>query len=226
MADVERASHKIRFEEDKRDATRSLGLEDTTKYPSRNIIRILQLTRIQFGANASPFLLSMSISIHCREKEEITANTFLVNVLIGAQTVDEGLRKNVFSKIGMNLREFMSNDEHVLESTPLKDRMEPTSDAVKLLGLRWNTHEDTLGVPIKSITKKVTTKRSALRAFASTFDPLGLLIPLFIKAKIFIQNIWIKKCLWDDPFDEAKRKHGDGILQLQGRVIQSLQAIQ
>ncbi|KAK5986001.1 hypothetical protein GCK32_005613 [Trichostrongylus colubriformis] len=72
---------------------------------------------------------------------------------------------------------------------------------------------DTLTVPIKSIAKEVATKRTALKAMASTFDPLGLLTPLFFKLKMFIQDLWINKYDWDDSFDEATTTRYQAIIK-------------
>ncbi|VDO55621.1 unnamed protein product [Heligmosomoides polygyrus] len=103
--------------------------------------------------------------------------------------------------MGMNLREFMSNYNAVMDQIPAKDRMQwTTGTTVKLLGIRWDSFVDTIQVPVKAM-KEVTTKRTALKALASTFDPLGLLTPLFIPAKTFIQDLWLKKADWDTPLD-------------------------
>lgn len=34
------------------------------------------------------------------------------------------------------------------------------------------------------------------------FDPLGLLCPIVLPAKIFLQELWSKKLEWDDPLEE------------------------
>ncbi|KIH47507.1 Pao retrotransposon peptidase [Ancylostoma duodenale] len=193
-ADVEKAFHQIRLQEDQRDATRFLWLKDPARPPTRDNIRILRFTRIPFGVNASPYLLSMSIKYalerdeHNQLREEILANTYVDNVLIGANNVEEyrtkqRLCKETFSRMHMNLRQFMSNSDEVMNNAS------------------WDPKADTVGVTAKTSSKNVTTKRTALVAFASTFDPLGLLTPLLVKAKIFIQDLWQKNYTWDEPLD-------------------------
>ncbi|EYB84925.1 hypothetical protein Y032_0307g2026 [Ancylostoma ceylanicum] len=199
-ADVEKAFHQIRLREDQRDATRFLWLKDPTRPPSQDNIRILRFTRIPFGVNASPFLLSMSIKYALERDEknqlrkEILGNTYVDNLLIGANNVEEGILKqkqckNTFARMHMNLRQFMSNSEEVMRTINKQDRMSKTSSTVKLLGILWNPRVDTIGVTAKASLKEITTKRMALMAFASTFDPLGFLTPLFVRAKIFIQDL-------------------------------------
>ncbi|XP_025263150.1 uncharacterized protein LOC112637495 [Camponotus floridanus] len=48
------------------------------------------------------------------------------------------------------------------------------------------------------LTKKIT-KRAILSTIAKLFDPLELLSPVIIKAKIIIQELWSVKLAWDDP---------------------------
>lgn len=49
------------------------------------------------------------------------------------------------------------------------------------------------------------TKRNFMGALVSIFDPLGLLGPLLVNAKLFLQNLWRQKYSWDEilPTDEG-----------------------
>ncbi|XP_068237289.1 uncharacterized protein [Palaemon carinicauda] len=42
------------------------------------------------------------------------------------------------------------------------------------------------------------TKREILSAIAQIYDPLGMLIPLTIRARIFLQDLWKQQLKWDD----------------------------
>lgn len=137
-ADVEKAFHQIRLQENQRDATRFLWLKDPSMPPSRDNIRILRFTRIPFGISPSPFLLSMPIKYAFERhkdnslRNEIIANTYVDSLLIGAHSAEEGMSKrkqckDTFSGMGMNLREFMSNNEAVMQDISKQDRMKSTS---------------------------------------------------------------------------------------------------
>ncbi|KIH69489.1 integrase core domain protein [Ancylostoma duodenale] len=223
-ADVEKAFHQIRLQEDQRDATRFLWLKDTTKPPTKDNIRTLRFTRIPFGVDASPFLLNMSIKYALerdranRLREEILANTYVDNVLIGAKSSDKCIRKQLqcketFSRMGMNLSEFMTNNNKVTRAIPVKDSMAQKAHTVKLLGVRWNPQTDAVHIAVRMGSTAATTKRTALKAFASTFDPLGLLTPLFVKLKIFIQDLWQIGLSWDDTLDESSVKKWASLVQ-------------
>lgn len=46
---------------------------------------------------------------------------------------------------------------------------------------------------------KVVTKQAVLSTISTLFDPLGLLAPITITAKIFVQELWTIRVGWDDP---------------------------
>jgi len=53
------------------------------------------------------------------------------------------------------------------------------------------------------------TKRGLLSKLAGIFDPLGLVPPITIKAKIKMQQITIPNPTWDDQIEDHERKWGD-----------------
>jgi len=60
-------------------------------------------------------------------------------------------------------------------------------DVIKVLGLLWNSTADKLIFCIQIAQETNPTKRSVLRAIASIYDPLGLLSPVIIQCKMFMQ---------------------------------------
>ena len=73
------------------------------------------------------------------------------------------------------------------------------------------------------LTPDPITKRSLLSLASKMFDPLGLISPFTVRAKIFFQELWLKGLLWDDPLDseiKAKWLHWKSeLLQLKGVTI-------
>lgn len=213
IADVEKAFHQVRLQHTERDATRFLWLQDPWLPPSSSNLRIFRFTRVPFGINASPFLLSGSIQFYLRHQanhlsNEIIHNTYVDNVVLGAASNDEALQKyhalkTTFNSMHMNLREFVSNSHVVNLNIAPADRASNPSNAT-LLGIHWLYSPDWLVIPIKTLKTTVNSKRTALRALASTFDPLGLLTPFFTPIKVFIQDLWGQNLGWDTPFTQQQ----------------------
>ncbi|XP_048487281.1 uncharacterized protein LOC105396586 isoform X1 [Plutella xylostella] len=76
----------------------------------------------------------------------------------------------------------------------------------KTLGLYWNSNLDILTFSVSICAPKKLTKRHILSVISQIFDPLGLVGPCIVTAKMIIQKIWIYKCGWDDivPADIQK----------------------
>ncbi|XP_057340571.1 uncharacterized protein LOC130677734 [Microplitis mediator] len=79
-------------------------------------------------------------------------------------------------------------------------KFEDSDSSTKILGMYWSSHSNqfyfTYSPPFS--TQKFT-KRIILSEIAQIFDPLGFLAPLIIRAKIFMQELWLKKLSWDTP---------------------------
>ena len=99
----------------------------------------------------------------------------------------------------------MSNRKEVLEDVPVKDRLSNVSleknelPTTKTLGIRWDAGDDELLFDYSSPTEDFQyTKRNVLKRTASLFDPLGLLSPFIIQAKIYLQQAWVEALDWDE----------------------------
>ena len=79
------------------------------------------------------------------------------------------------------------------------------SNGQKVLGLSWDFEQDTITLELTPIAKRAedlpATKRNTLRLLAGIFDPLGMIGPITITAKILFQEACRQKINWDDPLD-------------------------
>ena len=84
----------------------------------------------------------------------------------------------------------------------------------KALGVAWDNELDilTFSNPNPKIPDALT-KRDFLRRMAQLFDPLGLLAPFVLGAKLIIQDMWLLKIPWDEPING--KIHEDSINWLQ-----------
>ncbi|GFW62670.1 integrase catalytic domain-containing protein [Trichonephila clavipes] len=70
---------------------------------------------------------------------------------------------------------------------------------MKILGIIWNSKEDTFRINISPPNEVRPTKRQLLSTIAKIYNPLGFLSPTTIQLKILMQDIWKQNISWDDP---------------------------
>ena len=137
------------------------------------------------------------------------SNLYVDNVISGSNSeeVVSYYKKSraLISQANFNLRSWASNNIQ-LQNLAKQDGTAETSNIVKVLGLQWNTSSDQLSLTPRDITPTtpLITKRDVLRDSSSI---LGLITPVTIQAKIFLQELWGKNLQWDQPLnDELKKK--------------------
>ena len=54
-------------------------------------------------------------------------------------------------------------------------------------------------IPRFNSSGNVTTKQEVLHCIAKIFDPLGLLAPVSLGGKLFLQKLWKINQSWDEP---------------------------
>nr|CAH7736507.1 unnamed protein product [Callosobruchus chinensis] len=100
---------------------------------------------------------------------------------------------------GFQLRKWRSNRLEAIQdfsndSKPIEFSLNKEQEA-KTLGLTWNSE-------LTCFSEKVT-KRTILSKVASIFDPLGLLAPCIILAKILLQKLWVEDLSWDESLPSS-----------------------
>ena len=176
-------------------------------------MKIYRYKVVLFGASCSPFLLAAVVQKHLeimlKDDDELAKtiiNGLYVDNLFNAVNNEQKLieffhkTRSLFNKAGLNLRQWGSNSE-ILNEITKKEEINDPEETIKVLGLRWNTKTDKLQYRKKLKIKDKYTKRSVLETTNSIFDPFGYLIPVEIKCRIFLQNLWKQKFDWDMIFD-------------------------
>lgn len=75
-------------------------------------------------------------------------------------------------------------------------------NVIKTLGVSWNPFLDIFRFSVNLNSEQAITKRSILSTVAKIFDPLGLISPVAVKAKLIIQKLWQARLEWDDAVPE------------------------
>ena len=136
---------------------------------------------------------------------------------------DSGLKLRKWKTNDEPLREQITKNECKLESWEEENIQEDCSYAkealglsrdeggkTKVLGLHRDTDKDIIEFDVGkvgSMPNKVVTKRGILSTLASIFDPLGLISPMTVSAKVLFQELWLERLIWDDslPADKVRR---------------------
>ncbi|XP_018358512.1 PREDICTED: uncharacterized protein LOC108758196 [Trachymyrmex cornetzi] len=92
------------------------------------------------------------------------------------------------SKWASNCPELLNLDDRKREPVTISDNATHS----RILGMQWNRCLDTFQFPCESESKthQVVSKRIILSEIATLFDPLGLLGPMFVTAKLILQDLW------------------------------------
>ena len=209
ISDLEKAFLMINLDKCDRDATRFFWPENV--YDPNSKILVFRFKVVLFGSTASQFLLNACIKYHLENVGtpnalNLSQSLYVDNVLTSVPTETDLINfyvetKKIMRNADFNLREWASNSAKLRSlATSTGDIMVDKDCNVVIqplvLGLCWNTDLNNLccDIPYYDETVKIT-KRSILSDSAKTFYPLGFLLPVTIRSRIILQDIW--KCTID-----------------------------
>lgn len=177
-----------------------------------------RLLTVTYGTASAPYLalrtlkqLSIDEGAKYPLANQVLQSDFYVdNVLSGAEDETNALAiqnqlRSMLQAGGFTLKKWSSNRKSVLEAVPenFRECNAPLSlnpdDCVKTLSLYWFPLNDTFQYKVNKITPTKSTKRGMLSDIAKLYDPIGLLAPIIITAKIMLQALCISSVGWDDP---------------------------
>ena len=218
--DIEKAFLQVQLHESDRDVTRFLWLTDSSNPDSP--LTTYRFRSVLFGATCSPFILNATILRHLTDNaqspaaEMLRRDLYVDNILSSLETEDDVLRffyesRDLMSKAGFNLRSWTSNSSQ-LRALATSENVHDSDISAKVLGMRWNPESDTLKFPRHSlIIPEDITKRLILQESSKIFDPLGLLSPVSVRAKLLMQDLWKGKYTWDSNLPDVITQQWESI---------------
>ena len=114
-----------------------------------------------------------------------------------------------------DLRKWETNDIKLKKQIQINESLDssdtvPSTDDLqlttrKVLGVNWDTKTDKFVFDFQEIATNALnlppTKRNILKICNTFFDPLGVLSPIVLQAKLIFKELCINKCEWDTHID-------------------------
>ncbi|XP_055931931.1 uncharacterized protein LOC129962215 [Argiope bruennichi] len=182
--------------------------------------RIMQMTRLPFGCETSPFILSAVIKHHIAKFEAerpdsvsmLNSGSYVDDLYFGEDSAMEAFvlssdAVTILRSGGFKLRKLRSNNSD-LRALWFKNGFCESEEGVelKILGLNWNSDKDILSLEVKGLVDSLNNnKRCVLQTAAEIFDPVGLFTSFVVRTKCFLQDIWERAMDWDDDLREDLR---------------------
>ncbi|XP_055916442.1 uncharacterized protein LOC129949183 [Eupeodes corollae] len=180
-------------------------------------IKTYQLNTITYGTSSAPFLAIRCLKFLADTNQDrfslgascLRTDFYVDDMLTGADDLETLTRKRnevvaILNSAGLELSKWNSNHCSLIQEATRKEFKLTESNLTSTLGIAWNPSTDQFSFSYKpNQTYTRYTKRSILSLASSLFDPMGLLSPIIIRAKIVLQQLWIEKLDWDDSIPEA-----------------------
>ncbi|XP_038106576.1 uncharacterized protein LOC119766213 [Culex quinquefasciatus] len=223
VADIAKMYRMIRVQPDDQTLQRIVW-RDNVDEP----IRIYELTTVTYGTASAPYLATKCLQklgeigekTHPSAAKVLKRDFYVDDMLAGAHTFAEGKELvaemvDLMESGGFSLRKWHSNSRDILLDVPehLRDERTllelDTSDAtVKTLGLVWEPSTDCFRFRSpKWNDVAVITKRVVASDMAMIFDPYGLIGPVVVQTKIFVQKLWRMELDWDAALPEDLQEY-------------------
>lgn len=204
IADIEKAFLAIEIAEEDRDALRLLWIED-------GVVWVVRFARLPFGLTCSPFILAAVIQKHLTSSDidpdmvhAILTAFYMDDYVDSVDTFEDLMHRQAltvqeFAKGGMKLRQWSSNSPEAREH--FKTLGDDPPDIQTVLGLKWDVNTDLISINTERIENLVGQQPKSKRKFwsfvAQVFDPLGLLTPYTVLAKLLTRQVSVACKGWD-----------------------------
>ncbi|XP_073943810.1 uncharacterized protein isoform X2 [Choristoneura fumiferana] len=181
-------------------------------------LKTYTLNTLTYGTASAPYLaikcLTSLADVTNNEKvKNAIKRDFYVDDYLGGGTSKEEVIQtckeliSILASAQFNLRKFQSNNLDILKvitdgKQEINNILQLSDSApnmsAKTLGLHWLCDSDTLSFSINIDLREKITKRHVLSVISQIFDPLGLVGPVIVEAKMIMQSLWKLKSGWDD----------------------------
>jgi hypothetical protein len=167
------------------------------------ILKHYQLNTVTFGTASAPYLATRSIVQLALDNQQqfpeeaaiLLDSVYVDDLEFGVGSIAEGIERianirKIFESAGMRLRKIISNHPDILVDVPLNDIEKTTDEAIiKALGVGYAASSDVFVYRLKPMKEGPLTKAGILGDIFGIYDPLGLIGPVVLKAKLFMKQL-------------------------------------
>lgn len=189
-------------------------------------LKCIQLNTVTYGTNSAPFLACRTLkeialsnqTIYPLAADAILNHTYMDDILYSCNTLDDIEKsyhelKELLGSAQFHLHKWCSNsnqfsEKHCPNSDVQGKLIKIDNTPNNILGLSWRPISDYLSISVPDVQFPIDspiTKRKVLSTLAQMFDPLGLINPIIVVGKIFMQKLWLEKLDWDTPLNKPLR---------------------
>ncbi|XP_034179509.2 uncharacterized protein LOC117603975 [Osmia lignaria lignaria] len=215
-ADIEKMFRQIQVHPDDAKFQKILWRENKTEP-----IKTYMLNTVTYGTTSAPFLAVRCLKQIIKDdghKYPLAATVldrdfYVDDLLTGTNDLNQAcLLIDQLTKLlnlgGFNLRQWLSNEPKLLNKLKNSSASQlvclDVTETKKVLGIQWDPHADTINYKVNPFSShKVVSKRTILSEIAQLFDPLGLLGPVIIQAKLVMQKLWMANLNWDESVPQS-----------------------
>lgn len=187
-------------------------------------LQTYQLATVTYGTASGPYLAIRAMQQCARDNchilidldrakaalETILCDFYVDDLLKSVSTTQQATQlaqdvSLVLKQGCFNLRQWRSNDKAFLAQVighSTDGDMDICLAETTILGLQWNSGTDELFYRIRLEATPSTTKRQILSEAARIYDPTGMLAPVTVVNKIFIQKLCKAGLEWDVPLPD------------------------
>ncbi|XP_055923722.1 uncharacterized protein LOC129954081 [Eupeodes corollae] len=168
-------------------------------------IKTYELCTVTYGTASASFLATRALLYLAEEEGDkfpvgastIKTEFYVDDILTGASTLEElecikRELRGILDRGGLTLKKWCSNNNSLLQDIPHEEKEQffqlKNNDVIKTLGVVWDPKADTFFYKVNAGENKHITKRTVLADIARLYDPLGLINPVTVLAKIFYKG--------------------------------------
>ena len=220
-ADISKMNRQIRVHPKDYDLKRVLW-----RRSSDEPLRQYQLVTVTCGTAPASFLATRCLNQLASEEassyplaaEVISRDKYVDDLVTGSNDLSEAPKLqeeiiHILKKGDFTLHKWCANHPNLLKGILEQLGKSDIScdfknyEDIKTLGLVWHPSQDTFKHEINiRPCRELVTKRLVLSVISSIFDPTGLLGPVIVRYKMFIQQLWLRKISWDDELPHDLQK--------------------